>query len=301
MFALGLRVSVSPRLRVFFLPCGATTGTASTPRMPIILVSNDDGIDSPTLVPLVRELQKLGSVRVVVPTVERSWIGKAITRFGAVHVTETTRGGIPMFAVSGSPADCVNLAVHRIFPDKPDMVVSGVNLGLNFSTAFLMSSGTVGAAIEAWIAGVPSIALSMAMPHDAYGLAGMQRIDALGDRPQSVAEVGADLTAALLREGFPPEVDLFTVNMPADATIATPREISRVTRSRYGALFAAGQNGGYEHSFEALWEIESAPDGDMEVFRRGAVSIAPLRLDLGAPVAEKLARALCTTGAKPEA
>ena len=265
--------------------------------MPTILVSNDDGIDSPTLVPLVRELQKLGSVRVVVPTVERSWIGKAITRFGAVHVTETVRGGIPMHAVSGSPADCVNLAVHTLYPDKPDMVVSGVNLGLNFTMAFLISSGTVGAAIEAWIAGIPSIALSMAIPNDAYGLAGMQRIDALGDRPLAVA---ADITAALLREGFPPDVDLFTVNMPADATLATPREISRVTRSRYGALFAAGQNGGYEHSFEALWEIESPHDGDMEVFRRGAVSIAPLRLDLGAPVADKLARALCAADAKRE-
>ncbi len=263
--------------------------------MATILVSNDDGIDSPTLVPLVRELQRLGSVRVVVPTVERSWIGKAITRFGEVHVTEVERDGIPMFAASGSPADCVNLAVHRLFPDKPDLVVSGVNLGLNFSMAFLVSSGTVGAAIEAWIAGIPAIAFSMAIPNDAYGLAGMQRIDALAEHPKAIASVAADITAALLREGFPEDVDLFTVNMPAEATLTTPREISRVTRSRYGSLFAPSANGGYEHSFESLWPIESARDGDMEVFERGAVSIAPLRLDLAASVNGNLARALCRT------
>lgn len=261
--------------------------------MPTILVSNDDGIDSPTLVPLVRELQKLGSVRVVVPTTERSWIGKAITRFGEVHATATERDGIPMYAVSGSPADCVNLAVHTLYPDKPDIVVSGVNLGLNFTMAFLVSSGTVGAAIEAWIAGIPSIAFSMAIPDDAYGLAGMARLESLREHPKSVAAVAADITSALLREGFPANVDLFTVNMPAEATLSTPREISRVTRSRYGRLFAAGPDGGYEHSFEALWETESPPDGDMAVFRRGAVSIAPIRLDLHAPLDAGLARALC--------
>jgi len=266
--------------------------------MATILVSNDDGIDSPTLVPLVRELQKLGTVRVVVPAVERSWIGKAITRFGEVHVSETERGGIPMHVVSGTPADCVNLAVHTIYANKPDLVVSGVNLGLNFSMAFLISSGTVGAAIEAWIAGIPSIAFSMAIPDDAYGLAGMQRIDALREHPQRIAEVAAEITGTLLREGFPSDVDLFTVNMPAEATLATPREISRVTRSRYGKLFAPTANGGYEHSFESLWPIESLNDGDMEVFQRGAVSIAPLRLDLGAKLGGPLARALCAPGVR---
>lgn len=261
--------------------------------MPTILVSNDDGIDSPTLVPLVRELQKLGSVRVAVPTTERSWIGKAISRFGEVHATATEREGIPMYAVSGSPADCVNLAVHTLFPDKPDMVVSGVNLGLNFTMAFLVSSGTVGAAIEAWIAGVPSIAFSMAIPDDAFGLAGMQRLESLRDHPTKIAAVAADITATLLREGFPADVDLFTVNMPAEANLQTPREISRVTRSRYGKLFSRSASGGYEHAFESLWAIESPADGDMEVFRRGAVSIAPLRLDLSVPLPDGLASALC--------
>jgi len=261
--------------------------------MPTILVSNDDGIDSPTLVPLVRELQALGTVRVVVPSTERSWIGKAITRFGSVHAEKTERGGVEMYAVSGSPADCVNLAVHTLYPDKPDFVVSGINLGLNFTTAFLVSSGTVGAAIEAWIAGIPSVAFSMAIPNDAYGLAGPERFSTLGPLAQSAATVAADITRVLQQHEFPAGVDLFSVNMPADATLDTPREVSRVTRSRYGALFAGDGNGGFEHSFQALWPIESPHDGDMEVFQRGAVSIAPLRLDMATTVPEPLRQALC--------
>src|SRR5262249_20121791 len=155
--------------------------------MRTILITNDDGIDSPTLVPLVRALQALGQVRVVVPSVERSWIGKAITRFEPVKVLAVEREGIAMHAVSGSPADCVNLAVHTLYADRPDVVISGINTGLNFGLAFLLSSGTVGAAMEAWIAGLPALAFSMAIPNDAYGLAGLERLQALGGLPQAAA------------------------------------------------------------------------------------------------------------------
>jgi 5'-nucleotidase len=260
--------------------------------MPIILVTNDDGIDSPTLVPLANALQRLGEVRVVVPSTERSWIGKAITRFEVVEAQATERDGIAMHAVSGSPADCVNLGVHTLFPQKPDLVVSGINLGLNFGLAFLLSSGTVGGVLEGWIAGVPGIAFSMAIPHDAYGLSGLQRIAALGDRPISAAETAAEVTETILRHGFPPSIDCFTVNMPADVTPSTLRVVARVTRSRYGPLFVPGPDGGYLHRFSSLSTLESPADGDMQVVERGAVAIAPLRLDFSAPLSGALAQAL---------
>src|SRR5262249_12283438 len=247
--------------------------------MPTILITNDDGIDSPTLVPLARALRPLGEVRVVVPATERSWIGKAITRFEVVQAQATERDGIPMYSVGGTPADCVSLGVHTLLSAPPDLVVSGINLGLNFGVAFLLSSGTVGGALEAWIAGIPSIAFSMAIPNDAYGLTGAQRVAALGHRPVAAARCAAEIVDAILREGFPPAVDSFSVNMPAEVTADTPRVVARVTRSRYGRLFVPGPDGGYLHRFHSLAALETPPDGDMQVVQRGAVAITPLRLD----------------------
>jgi 5'-nucleotidase len=260
--------------------------------MPTILITNDDGIDSPMLVPLARALQPLGTVRVVVPSSERSWIGKAISRFDLVRAHPTERDGIPMHAVSGTPADCVSLAVHTLFPEPPDLVVSGINLGLNFGLAFLLSSGTVGGALEGWIAGVPSIAVSMAIPNDAYGLTGAQRIAALGDRPEAAAAVAADIVETIWREGFPPEVDGFSINMPADVTPQTERRIARLTRSRYGPLFVPGPEGGYLHRFQSLEALEMPEDGDMRVVAHGGIAITPLRLDLSGTVPEALRTAL---------
>ena len=260
--------------------------------MPTILITNDDGIDSPTLVPLAQALQRLGTVRVVVPSTERSWVGKAITRFEIVQAHATERDGIPMHAVSGTPADCSSLGVHTLFHDRPDLVVSGINLGLNFGLAFLLSSGTVGGALEGWIGGIRAIAFSMAIPNDAYGLTGAQRTAALGDRPVAAAQVATDIVATILREGYPLNVDCFSVNMPADVTAATPRVIARVTRSRYGPLFVPGPDVGYLHRFQSLTALESPDDGDMQVVARGAIAITPLRLDFSAALPAALHSAL---------
>lgn len=259
--------------------------------MPTILVTNDDGIDSPTLLPLVRRLRRLGDVRVVAPEAERSWVGKAITRFDVVQADETVRDGIRMHAVKGTPADCVNLGVHNLFDTPPDIVVSGINLGLNFGLAFVLSSGTVGAALEAWIAGIPSVAFSMAIPNDAYGLTGARRISALGSRPQAAAQVAGEITETILDIGFPNDIDCFSVNMPPDASAATPRQIARLTRSRYGPLFVPGPEGGYLHRFQTLTTLEEPDDGDIQVVRRGAIAITPLRLDFNGSLSNSRLRA----------
>jgi len=124
--------------------------------MPFILVTNDDGYDSPSLVPLVRALSELAPVRAVVPASERSWIGKAISRFEDVTVERADREGCAIWRASGFPADCTQLGIHTLFDEKPELVVSGINVGFNHGLAFFCSSGTVGGAIEGWIAGIPA-------------------------------------------------------------------------------------------------------------------------------------------------
>jgi 5'-nucleotidase len=260
--------------------------------MPTILLTNDDGIDSPTLEPLARALSEIGDVRVVVPATERSWVGKAITRFDVVTAEPTSRGQIDMYAVTGTPADCVSLGVHTLYPDPPDLVVSGINLGLNFGLAFVLSSGTVGGALEGWIAGIPALAFSLAIPNDAYGLAGAQRVTALGDRPIAAAREAAEIVSTIWQTGFPQDVDCFSVNFPADVGPQTPRVVGSITRSRYGPLFVPGPDGGYVHRFQSLTQIDAPENGDMEVLHREATSITPLRLNLSTELDTGLRTAL---------
>jgi 5'-nucleotidase len=259
--------------------------------MPRILITNDDGVDSPLLPPLVRAIERLGEVTVVVPHVERSWVGKSISRFEVLRVEQSQRHGVALHTVTGTPADCASLAIHTLFDTRPDLVVSGINLGLNFGLAFVLSSGTVGAAIEASIAGVPALAFSIALPHDAYGLSGHERVRALGDLPQRAAAVAADITAACLQHGLPPEVDCISVNLPAEVTADSPRAIAPVTRTRYDRLFVPTGDGGFRHQFGGL-SIDAQPDGDVAVVSRGGVAITPLRFDVSARLPPVLEAAL---------
>lgn len=254
--------------------------------MPRVLLTNDDGADSPTLLPFASALSQWAKVSVAVPAQEKSWIGKAITRFAPVAVSVENRDGIPWAVVDGSPADCVNLAVHSLGWERPDLVLSGVNLGLNFGSAFVLSSGTIGAVFEGWIAGLPAIAFSMAIPNDAFGVQGEARYAAVGHYAERVSTVASDIARALWEVGFPQSVDVFSVNMPADATRQTPRRITRVTRTRYGPLFVPEGSGRFRHRFSYLQPLED--HGDVATVSNGCIAITPLRLDFSVDVPREL-------------
>jgi len=115
------------------------------------LVTNDDGIDSPALLPLLRSLAPLGEVHCVVPDRQRSWIGAGVTRLDPVDIQRVERDGFQLHACTGTPADSVNIGLHSLLDDglRFDLLVSGINLGLNQGDAFISSSGTIGAAAEA--------------------------------------------------------------------------------------------------------------------------------------------------------
>jgi 5'-nucleotidase len=126
-----------------------------------ILLTNDDGIYAPGLTALYRELQRLGDVKVVAPESEQSAVGHAISLTTPLRVKEVALdGGVQGWAVSGTPADCVKIALAELLPEAPEMVVSGINLGPNVGINVLYS-GTVSAATEAAILGVKGVALSL--------------------------------------------------------------------------------------------------------------------------------------------
>ncbi|TGE20000.1 5'/3'-nucleotidase SurE [Hymenobacter elongatus] len=131
-------------------------------RKPLILISNDDGITAPGIAMLVRVMRRIGEVVVVAPNSPQSGMGHAITIGTSLRLDPSTIfEGIEAYECSGTPADCVKLAKHFVLKDRrPDIVVSGINHGSN-SSVNVLYSGTMSAAIEAAIEGLPAIGFSL--------------------------------------------------------------------------------------------------------------------------------------------
>ena len=133
-------------------------------KKPLILVTNDDGITAPGLRMLISIMKKLGDVFVVAPDSPQSGMGHAITLDSTLYskkmkIDQDTEG-ILEYSCSGTPADCVKLALQELLPRRPDICVSGINHGSN-SSINVIYSGTMSAAIEAGIEGVPAIGFSL--------------------------------------------------------------------------------------------------------------------------------------------
>lgn len=161
-----------------------------------ILLTNDDGILAPGLLAMYKALQSLGEVHVVAPETVQSGGAHAITLrnpvlWRRVHVGDVFTGT----GVEGTPADCVKLALHAVLDHKPDLVVSGINAGLN-TGVHILYSGTVAAAIEAAIQGCPAVAVSLEIYRDMdyeaaarIGRAVIDRILADGPKPGQVFNI----------------------------------------------------------------------------------------------------------------
>jgi len=127
-----------------------------------ILVSNDDGIDSPGIFALVKSLKQIADVIVAAPDRQQSAVGHSLTISDPLRVTPFHREGVMFgYSINGTPSDCVKLAIAELVEIQPDLVVSGINHGQNTAINILYS-GTVSAATEGMLSGIPSIALSLA-------------------------------------------------------------------------------------------------------------------------------------------
>lgn len=127
-----------------------------------ILVSNDDGIDSPGIFSLVHKLREIGNVTVVAPDRQQSAVGHSLTIASPLRITPFERDGEMFgYSINGTPSDCVKIAISSILDIKPDIVVAGINHGQNTAINILYS-GTVSAATEGMLSGIPSMAISLA-------------------------------------------------------------------------------------------------------------------------------------------
>jgi 5'-nucleotidase len=249
---------------------------------PQILLTNDDGILSPGLWAAAASLSKLGFVTVTAPREQSSGAGRSLpnTSDGIIEEQRVQVNGQEwtVFSIGGTPAQTVLHGVLEVMKKKPDLVVSGINYGENVASGVTIS-GTVGAAMEAASLGIPAMAVSLeAEPK--YHLTYSEEISFL-----VAGEFTARIARLLLKKKFPPDVDLLKVDVPSDATVDTPWQLTRVSRQRYYQPIAPARQSLAERGFinyRQAGELENeAEDTDVYALRKKRmVSVTPLSLDL---------------------
>ncbi len=230
----------------------------------LILVTNDDGVQSPGLRALAAAMAELGQVVVVAPDRNRSAVGHALTLDQPLRAEEIKPA---VFAVDGTPTDCVYLGIHGLIQQRPGLVVSGINRGSNVGDD-ITYSGTVSAALEAALMGLPAFAVSL---------------DLLDFDPQALRRAAAfatRLARKILLQGLPAETFL-NVNIPARAEHGV--QVTRQGKRLYGETVVRNQDprgrnyywiGGAHNGHENL------PGSDCNALAAGMISVTPLKTDM---------------------
>ncbi|MEX1248704.1 MAG: 5'/3'-nucleotidase SurE [Anaerolineales bacterium] len=249
---------------------------------PQILLTNDDGVNSPGLWAAAEALSSLGYVWVAAPREQSSGMGRSMppssdgiitTQSLTVHGKEWT-----IYAVGGTPAQTVQHAILEIMPTPPDLVVAGINYGTNFGTGVTIS-GTVGAALEGASHGVPSLAVSLETEHK-YHLSNSNEIDFKG-----AAHFTTLLAGLLLDKKFPDDVHMLKVEVPADATPVTPWMMTRLSRLRFYLPTAPVRSSWVEPGSTGYEQVPDsstfAEDSDVfAVIVKRQVAVTPISMDL---------------------
>jgi len=234
-----------------------------------ILLTNDDGVDAPGLAALYDAVADLGEITIAAPLTHQSASGHAITLKQALSVQRrslATRPHVGAIAIDGKPADCVRLAVRKLLPQPPQLVLSGINAGANVGIN-VFYSGTVAAAAEAAIMTLPAIALSL------------QLNDAPPDFPRATA-IAREVVELLMASALAPG-ELINVNIPAAPM--RPRGISVVTQSTSGIedIYDLHRPDQPAESYLLADDYNFLEtDNDVAALAQGFVTVTPLRIDM---------------------
>ncbi len=234
-------------------------------RSKLILVTNDDGYEAEGVIVLFRSLQDLGQAYLVAPDREKSATSLALTLRDPLHVR---RAGPKAFAVEGTPADCIYLAVEKLLPRRPDLVVSGINHGPNLGRQDVSYSGTVAGAVQATYFGIPSLAVS-ALP----GSRGAYSFDL-------AADISRQLAARLLAG---PPLKGITLNLNVPPPPFQGLRLTKLGEKHYSPeIIMADDPRRRTYYWIGLGKPRLVGDGesDLEAVRRGYVSLTPLHSDL---------------------
>ncbi|MDP3481175.1 MAG: 5'/3'-nucleotidase SurE [Desulfoprunum sp.] len=231
--------------------------------MPIIMVTNDDGINSPGIKALQEAMTALGQTVVVAPERDNSAVSHSLTMSRPLRVREL---GENMFTLDGTPTDCVAVGIGKLLELKPDLLVSGINAGPNLGDD-ITYSGTVSAAIEGTMYSIPSLALSLAgdPPYD-YSLA---------------IQVATCLARRILMDGLPDNT-LLNVNIPAGGLFKGFTVTRQGRRLWENSIQETFDPWGHKHYWIGGGTPlrDSSEDTDVSAVHNGFVSVTPIHLDL---------------------
>ncbi|MFH0966718.1 MAG: 5'/3'-nucleotidase SurE [Methanobacteriota archaeon] len=243
--------------------------------VPRILLTNDDGINSEGLWAAYEALAPIADVYVCAPATQQSAVGRSVSIFEPLRVNEIIHNDILAYAVGGKPTDSVIIGLFALHL-KPDLVVSGINIGENVSAEAVTTSGTVGAALEAANQGIPAIAFSLQVEDQAEKFEN-PRIPS--PRFDGSKQVVRDVIVRILKDGFPEETDVVNVNIPSE--IKGGYEVTRLGER----LFMTGVEKRLDPRGKPYYWINGplitdAPEGtDVHSVHKGNISITPITLD----------------------
>ena len=240
-----------------------------------ILISNDDGIQGPGLQALARALTKVGDITVVAPEREQSTMGHALTLHKPVRLFNIKKEkGMEQYALSGTPADCVYMGIRYVLKKYPDLIVSGINNGVNVGND-IYYSGTVAAAREGAVLNIPAIAVSLDYHH------------VPGTKPSPMFDDCADYMVGLVRETLArglPSHGMLNVNFPnlpfkkIKGTVVSRQGFRMYTDSVSVKYDSRGK--GYYWLGGKYAGFKPIPGSDCEVLDKGYISVTPCRLDI---------------------
>lgn len=244
---------------------------------PHALVTNDDGIESAFLHCLVEALLPTFRVSVAAPAFEQSWIGRAISRRDEIEVIASPSHfpqDVQAWAISGTPTDCVNIALGNLLSTPPDIVLSGINIGYNTTEPLLLSSGTIAGAIEGAAWGIPAIAYSKCVPGHLFEGIRSANGKTTGDFEQSLlaaAHHAGRMAGELLAAPEAPG-NVVNINFPAETSADTPIEATYPAPLRLGSFYRESSPGKYRFHYSEGHVSQSLPHHDRSTLERGSIS-----------------------------
>lgn len=267
-----------------------------------VLVTNDDGIDSPLLHALVVALKSepwVTNVLPVVPFCEKSWVAGAVSRHGTRHLRLRSRAESDYLVLDGTPSDCAAIGIGNLYKNKIDLVVSGINFGVNAGVAFHNSSGTVAGARQAALFGVPGVALSAAISSELMNLwkernfkelliiaplfekIARYQVDVIRkllDLNILVVNIGNDDLNEKMERGF----EFASLNAPVNFS-EKPPIVCKLSNTRFNPIFLEERENVFRHKFQGFACGDDTPldlnnPEDIMVLRAGRSSLTLFNL-----------------------
>jgi 5'-nucleotidase len=253
---------------------------------PSILLTNDDGVSSVGLWAAYEALAPIADVTVVAPASQQSAVGRSISIFEPLRANRIIINDTPAWSVAGKPTDAVIIGLYALRLN-PVLIVSGINIGENLSFESIMTSGTVGAALEGSNQGTKGIAFSLQVEDQGDKFDDPRHH---GQNFDAAKRVVRDIVSRILEREFCPHADVINVNIPSE--VKGGYEITRLARK----LFQTGVEKRFDPRGRPYFWIngpllEDAEEGtDVHAIRKGNISITPITLDCTAYAAEKEAQ-----------